>query len=78
MGTKTELLTCSWARTDELEIKIRDMNKNTIFRVVVNLNRPDKIAEAFEILGKFDVDLEKVLEEIKDKKKLKKPSFFDY
>lgn len=71
-------LSCNWSSVDELEIKVKDINKNVIYKIKVDINRPDKIAEALEILQKFGVNLEEILESIKQKKRKNYSSFFDY
>ena len=75
---KTLNLSCNWNSTDELEIRVRDINKNVIFKIKVDINRPDRMAEALEFLEKFGVNLEEILESIKNKKKKNYSSFFDY
>jgi|24BtaG_2_1085350.scaffolds.fasta_scaffold01514_10 hypothetical protein len=70
--TIVESLSCTWTNVDELDIKLRDMaTRKTLYRVVVNINDPKKVADALMILEKYGVNIEQVYNIMQERKKQK-------
>jgi|TARA_Y100000296_G_C5123792_1_gene231776 hypothetical protein len=69
MGVDFKACRVNWLNRDELELKIRDISRKVLYKTRVDLNNEKKLAEALSVLEKYGVDMQKMADIIKSKKK---------
>lgn len=70
MKTKLKKYAVNWLKRDEVEIKIVDMSRKTLYRMRIRVDDHNKLAEALLVLEqKYGLNIEEVNRIIEEKKR---------